>query len=613
MLFDIQEPGHHKLSSSQEESVAIGIDLGTTNSLVAYSVNQQPKIIADKNGNNILPSIISYFSDGTKVIGNAEKDAIVLSSIKRFMGKGIDNFDHSSLLAGYVKNSQDSLVFDLGFKTVSPIEASAEIFKSLKQRAEQQLQKPITQAVVTVPAYFDDGARAATKHAAHLAGLHVLRLINEPTAAALAYGLDKQAEGKYVIYDLGGGTFDVSVLNMQKGVFQVLATGGDVNLGGDDIDYLLVDLFKKKLTKNYQLTIQDLSLLHGYARKIKESFSNKTEVEVNFNIASEAINFKLSYQEFESLILPTIERTLTIVRNVMHDGKIKTNQIKGVVLVGGSTRVKLIKTQLDEFFQTNCLVDINPDEVVALGAAIQAESLTKGSDNLLIDVTPLSLGLEIMGGLNEKVIDRNTPLPISVTKEFTTYQDGQTAMWFHIVQGERDLVKDCRSLARFELRNIPAMKAGIARIIVNFTIDADGMLTVSAEEMTTASKQIIDIKPSYGLSPDQIETMLIDAMNNVDIDVTQRLLIESKVNAMGVINILNKATKEDPELLSNAEFKNIENQIQLLQQYIDQNNRDQIEKHLQQLENLIKDFSDRKMNKYIKLALRGKNITEIDN
>jgi molecular chaperone HscA len=464
-----------------------------------------------------------------------------------------------------------------------------------------------------VPAYFDDGARAATKHAAHLAGLHVLRLINEPTAAALAYGLDKQAEGKYVIYDLGGGTFDVSVLNMQKGVFQVLATGGDVNLGGDDIDYLLVDLFKKKLTKNYQLTIQDLSLLYGYARKIKESFSNKTEVEVNFNIASEAINFKLSYQEFESLILPTIERTLTIVRNVMHDGKIKTNQIKGVVLVGGSTRVKLIKTQLDEFFQTNCLVDINPDEVVALGAAIQAESLTKGSDNLLIDVTPLSLGLEIMGGLNEKVIDRNTPLPISVTKEFTTYQDGQTAMWFHIVQGERDLVKDCRSLARFELRNIPAMKAGIARIIVNFTIDADGMLTVSAEEMTTASKQIIDIKPSYGLSPDQIETMLIDAMNNVDIDVTQRLLIESKVNAMGVINILDKATKEDPELLSNTEFKNIENQIQLLQQYIDQNNRDQIEKHLQQLENLIKDFSDRKMNKYIKLALRGKNITEIDN
>ncbi len=611
MLFDIQEPGHNKHSS--QESVAIGIDLGTTNSLVAYSINQQPKIIADKTGNNILPSIISYFSNGSKVVGIKEKEAVVLSSIKRFMGKGIDDFDRSSLLAGYVKTNQDSLVFDLGFKKVTPIEASAEIFKLLKQRAEQHLQKPITQAVVTVPAYFDDNARAATKYGAHLAGLHVLRLINEPTAAALAYGLDKKAEGMYVIYDLGGGTFDVSVLNMQKGVFQVLATGGDVNLGGDDIDYLLVDLFKQKLVKNPQLTIQDLNFLHSYARKIKESFSNNSEVDINFNIADEFINFKLTDKKFESLILPIIERTLVVVRNVVRDGKIKINQVKGVVLVGGSTRLKLIKTKLDEFFQTNCLVDINPDEVVALGAAIQAESLTKGSDNLLIDVTPLSLGLEIMGGLNEKIIDRNTPIPISIIKEFTTYQDGQTAMWFHIVQGERDLAKDCRSLARFELFNIPAMKAGMARVVVNFTIDADGMLTVSAEEMITGTKQIIDIKPSYGLSADQIENMLIDAMNNADLDVTQRLLIESKINALFVINMLDKAIKEDHELLSNAEFKNIKSQTKLLQQYIDQSDRNQIERHLQLLEDLIKNFSDRKMNKYIKLALQGKNIKEIEN
>lgn len=591
MLFDIQEPGHHKLSS--KETTAIGIDLGTTNSLVAYSTDQRPQIIADDKGKNILPSIISYFPDGKKIVGSEEHGAIALSSIKRFMGKGVDNFDRSSLLANYVKNDHESLVFDLGFKTVSPIEASAEIFKSLKQRAEQYLQQPVTQAVVTVPAYFDDAARAATKHEAHLAGLHVLRLINEPTAAALAYGLDKQAEGKYIIYDLGGGTFDVSVLNMQKGIFQVLATGGDTNLGGDDIDYLLVDLLKQKSPE------QDLASLHARARQIKESFSTESVVD------------GLTYQQFELLITPIIDRTINVVRNVMRDAELKPNQIKGVVLVGGSTRIKLIKAKLDAFFQTECLSDLNPDEVVALGAAIQAESLTKGSDNLLIDVTPLSLGLELMGGLNEKIIDRNTPLPISVSKEFTTYQDGQTAMWFHIIQGERDLVKDCRSLARFELRNIPAMKAGVARVVVNFTIDADGLLTVSAEEMTTGSKQIIDIKPSYGLSSEQIESMLIDAINNADLDVTQRLLIESKVDAMRVINMLDKATKEDPDLLSNTEFKNIETQIKLLQQSIDQNQRDKIEKNLQQLENLIKDFSDRKMNKYIKLALQGKTIDEV--
>jgi molecular chaperone HscA len=612
MLLDIQEPGQH-FHKPITEVVAIGIDLGTTNSLVAYSIDQQPKIIPDSEGNKILPSIISYFSNGKVKVGKRENNAVVLSSVKRFMGKGMDSFDRQSLLANYIKpNETGPITFDLDFKKVSPIEVSAEIFKSLKCRAEQYLKKTINQIVVTVPAYFDDAARAATKHAAHLAGLQVLRLINEPTAAALAYGLDKGVEGKYVIYDLGGGTFDLSVLNMQKGVFQVLATGGDTNLGGDDIDYLIVDLIKQYLPNNHQLSNQDQVLLYNYAQKIKESLSTESKIEIKIKLQDITVDFILDREIFENLITNFVDRTLKITRHVIKDAQLQPSDISGVVLVGGSTRIPLIKAKLDEFFNINCLNDINPDEVVALGAAIQAESLTKGSNNLLIDVAPLSLGLEIMGGLNEKIIERNTPLPIAVTKEFTTYQDSQTAMQFHIVQGERELVKDCRSLAKFELRDIPAMKAGVARIKVNFTIDADGLLTVTAEETVTNKKQIIDIKPSYGLSSAQIEQMLTEAMNNADQDIKQKLLIASKIDAQQVIQLLKKSMEEDADLLSSEELNNIISQINLLQRSIDKNDRNEIEKHLRSLEGLIKDFSDRKMSKHIKLALKGKNINDVD-
>ncbi len=612
MLLDIQEPGQHQ-SNAVKDRVAVGIDLGTTNSLVAYSINQQPQVISDSYGEKkILPSIVTYLPSGGTIVGVSHNSGVSLSSVKRFMGKSIDQFDQSSLLAQYIMPEQDnakSIIFDLGFRRISPIEASAEIFRELKSRAEEYFGKPVEQAVITVPAYFDDAARIATKHAAHLAGLQVLRLINEPTAAALAYGLDKKAEGKYIIYDLGGGTFDVSVLNLQKGIFQVLATGGDVNLGGDDIDYLLVELIKKQLTKT--LGQAEKEAIYYYARQIKETLSHKNELSINIKIGAELVNISLKRSELENLISLLIERTLKIVRNVIKDAQIKHHEIKGLVLVGGSTRIPLIKAKLEDFFGVKCLDDINPDEVVALGAAIQAESLTKGSNSLLIDVTSLSLGLEVIGELNEKIIVRNSPLPISITKEFTTYQDGQKGMKFHVVQGERELVKDCRSLAKFELRGIPPMNAGMARISVNFTIDVDGILTVSAQELSTGSKQIVDIKPSYGLDIKQVEQMLFDAMKNAERDVVQRLFLETKFNARRIIDAINKDLAENSNLLSRIEEKNIVTKISDLQKSITTEGCDQIEKNLQKLKSLITDFNNRKMNKYIAIALQGKNINDI--
>lgn len=590
MLLDIQEPGQPE----REERDAIGIDLGTTNSLVSYSINGKAYIIGD-----ILPSIVCYSKEGI-IVGKKVQDSVCLSSVKRFMGKGIDDFDRSSLLAQYVQpniSNPQAISFCFNSTNTTPIEVSAEILKTLKLRAEEHLQKPITRAVITVPAYFDEEARTATRHAANLAGLEVLRLINEPTAASVAYGLDRQAEGIYVVYDLGGGTFDVSVLNIQKGVIQVLATGGDTNLGGDDIDYLVARWIEAN-GSYHNLTRE---ALYEYARKAKEELS----------LSLQSRSSAMTIAEFNEVITPLINKTLNITKATLRDADIDKSEINGIILVGGSTRIPLIKDELQKHFSMPCLGDINPDHVVALGAAIQAESLARGFGNLLIDVTPLSLGLEVMGGLNEKIIERNTPLPVSVTKEFTTYQDGQTGISFHILQGERELVADCRSLAKFELSNIPPMKAGTARVAVSFYIDVDGLLTVTAAEAVTGQKQIVDIRPTYGLDEDTIERMLIESMQHAQADISMRLLQESRVKADQLIILASNALAEDPELVSKRELTAINKQITNLQNAVKTDNRNKIEETLASLETLIRDFGDRKIQKYVKLALQGKNIESL--
>lgn len=468
MLLQIHEPGETPLPHENDE--AVGIDLGTTNSLVAISRGEKPEIIK-----GILPSIVTV--NGKQI-----------SSIKRKM------------------NMPAQLV-----EGKTPVEISAEILKTLKATAEDALGKEIKKAVITVPAYFDDTQRTATKDAARLAGLEVLRLINEPTAAALAYGLDNGSEGVYAIYDLGGGTFDISILEMQNGVFQVLATGGDTELGGDDFDELIGK---------------------PNARKIKEALSSNNEYE------------GFTRTEFEKLIAPLVDKTIKICASTLKDAGLNKSQIKGVVLVGGSTRVPLVQKKLEEFFGKKPLSNINPDEAVALGAAIQAEALTKGSNNLLLDVIPLSLGLETMHDIVEKIIYRNTPIPCTYAQEFTTFQNNQTGMIFHIVQGEREKVRDCRSLAKFELKGIPAMPAGAAKVRVVFTVDADGLLTVSAHEMATGIRQEIIVKPSYGLDEKDIERMIIESMQHGKEDMQARLLQESKLEAERLLVSLVPALKK---------------------------------------------------------------------
>lgn len=542
-LLDISEP--------KRDSVAVGIDLGTTNSLVAISENGRPRVIG-----GLLPSVVAYEKNGKITVGEeARKNPLAIYSIKRRMGDAAEQID----VAG---------------KKLTPVEISAEILKTLKKRAEKALGSQITKAVITVPAYFDDAARNATKDAARLAGLEVLRLINEPTAAALAYGLDKAVEGIYAVYDLGGGTFDISILKMEESVFQVLATAGDTALGGDDFDrevaaYLGCDLHE--------------------ARKKKEKSST----------------------EFEKLIVPYIDRTLRICSDLIEDSEIKKDEIKGVVLVGGSTRIPLIKKRLTKLFGDKILSDADPDEIVALGAAIQAESLTKGSENLLLDVTPLSLGLETMGGLTEKIIQRNTPIPFSATQEFTTYQDGQSLMKIHVVQGEREMISQCRSLGEFILSGIPPMVAGAARIKVTFAIDADGILTVSAMEETTAKVQTVTVKPSYGLSEGEIEKMLRESMENARTDITERLLAESRIEAEIAIKTVNDALEKDGDLLAKNERRKIESQVAILKTLMAKSDRDSIDLETAFLNQICAPFAEMRMNRAMASALAGKNIDAI--
>ena len=546
-LIQISEPNGPQVS--EFDGYAVGIDLGTTNSVISCVIEGEVKILGP-----ILPSV---YQD--------------IRSIKRLMGS-------------------DQKV-ELNNHSLTPVEISSYILSMLKLQAEEILGLEIKKAVITVPAHFDDGARGDTKLAANMAGLEVLRLINEPTAAAVAYGLDNDAEGIYLIYDFGGGTFDVSVLRMQKAVFQVLSTDGDAKLGGDDID--------EAIMKHFNLPENQYFL----AKEIKEKLS-QDEYWSNGD-------YSLSRQDLDKIIHPFIERTISICADAIKNSNVASDMIKEIVLVGGSTRIPLIKTMLTDFLKKP-LDNIDPDLVVAFGAAIQADALTNGSDNLLLDVTSLSIGLEIMGGMNERIISRNSPIPSSVTKFFTTHQDGQTGMMFHVVQGEREMVGDCRSLAKFELKGIPPMKASLAKVGVTFTIDADGLLTVSAKEENSGVKQIIEVKPSYGLTEADVEKMLEQAYINAKYDMDLKNLAKLKLLAADNIRNLYLALEEDKKFIKAEEMDDILASIRLLEDVVNSDDYELIEKSNKQLEENSSHFIQNRLNRKIKEILQGKSTTDIN-
>lgn len=606
-LLTIQEPGQLSLDKNQE--IAIGIDLGTTNSLVAISKKQQPKILADENNNFIQPSIVTIDNKGQLIAGIEAKNFIgeKIYSIKRLMGKGFSDKKLSHLNYN-LKNADGQIKVTLGDKELSAVEISAQILIQLKKIAENNLKQPISKAVITVPAYFDEAARNATKQAAHLAGLEVLRLINEPTAAAIAYGLEKQSRGTFIVFDLGGGTFDVSALQLSQGVFKVLGVGGDATLGGDDFDHLIVD----KIINDFELknlSVANLQNIKLQAKAIKEQLTLSDKAEVNL----ENKKFKLSKTELENLSKNLVDQTIGITKNLLAELDLEDDQIEAIILVGGSTRMPIIKESLTQAFkQIKILDDIDPDKIVAMGAAIQAENLTtKNADNLLLDVIPLSLGIEMMGGIVEKIIERNTTIPTSASKEFTTYIDGQTGIKLHIVQGERELVQDCRSLANFEIKNIPPLKAGVARIKVTFTIDADGLLTVKAIEPTTNQVQTIEVKPTFGLDDTQIKNMLLESLKSSKADMTNRLLIESKVEAERSILAIKSALKEDADLFDKNDVELANNQVNQLELAIKTQNQKQINLKAENLERIAEKLAEKKMNQVMQATIVGKKIDDL--
>jgi len=616
-LLQISEPGQSP--NPHERRIAVGIDLGTTHSLVAAVRNGVAECLPDTQGRVILPSVVRYLQDGGRKIGFEAQEALALdpentvASVKRFMGRGVaDVAGHDKLPYRFIDHPGM-----LGLQTVqgekSPVEVSADILATLRYRAEDTFGDDLFGAVITVPAYFDDAQRQATKDAAQLAGLNVLRLINEPTAAAIAYGLDNASEGIYAIYDLGGGTFDISILRLTQGVFEVVATGGDSALGGDDYDHALADWVLSQ-TGAQALSASDKAALKVAARACKEALTATESVAFSAELTGATVLFDVNVAQFESGTSGLTARTLAAVRKALRDAKLSMDEVKGVVMVGGSTRMPQIQKAVASFFGREPLNNLNPDEVVALGAAIQANQLAGNNmagDLLLLDVIPLSLGIETMGGLVERIVPRNETIPTAKAQDFTTYKDGQTALALHVVQGERDLVADCRSLARFELRGIPPMAAGAARIRVTFTVDADGLLNVSAKELISGVEARIDVKPSYGLADDQIARMLQDSFTTAEADMKARALVEARVDGDRMLLATQSALAADGDLLSDAERADIDALMVAVHAARPLEDAALIEFATQALAKGTEAFAAMRMNRGIQKALAGKNIETV--
>jgi len=619
-LLQISEPGQSQ--APHQHKLAAGIDLGTTNSLVATVRSGETKTLADAEGRHLLPSVVRYLEEGV-VVGYEAKEAATIdplntiSSAKRLLGRAAEDASKLGSTLPYRFQVTESNVprIETVAGAISPIEVSAEILKVLVARAEDSLGGELQGVVITVPAYFDDAQRQATKDAAKLAGVNVLRLLNEPTAAAVAYGLDQEAEGIHAIYDLGGGTFDISVLRLNRGVFEVLSTGGDSALGGDDFDRAVAEWIMQQAGINDDVDHKLLRRLMRDACAAKEALTDNDSAQLDIELeAGRSWQGELDLKTFNKLIDPLIRKSLTACRRALRDAGITAEEVADVVMVGGSTRVRRVRERVGELFSTQPRVDIDPDRVVAVGAAIQADILAgnkRDDEILLLDVIPLSLGLETMGGLVEKVVPRNTTIPVARAQEFTTFKDGQTAMAIHLLQGEREMVSDCRSLARFELRGIPPMVAGAARIRVTFTVDADGLLSVSAIEETSGVKAQIEVKPSYGLSDSEIETMLRDSMEHAADDMAARSLREQQVEAQRVVEALAAALATDGDkLLSSEERETIDAALENLIKVGQADDADLIKKTVEQLESTCSFYVERRMNMSITDAMAGQSVEE---
>ncbi|MET3494587.1 Fe-S protein assembly chaperone HscA [Variovorax boronicumulans] len=618
-LLQISEPG--QAPDPHQRRIAVGIDLGTTHSLVAAVRNGVAECLPDDQGRVLLPSAVRYLDGDRRQIGfealaaRAQDPANTITSVKRLMGRGLVDIANRESMSYRIGGDDGGMVkVQTSVGETSPVEISAEILATLRFRAEDTFDDELYGAVITVPAYFDEGQRQATKDAAQLAGLNVLRLISEPTAAAIAYGLDNASEGVYAVYDLGGGTFDISILRLTQGVFEVIATGGDSALGGDDYDHALAD-FVRAQTGLQVVNDGDKAAVLVAARAAKEALTDSDAVEFQVEVAGGSVRFDLRRAHFDAATKALTDKTIAAVRKALRDAKLKADDLQGIVLVGGSTRMPQIREAVAAFFGREPLVNLNPDEVVALGASIQANQLAGNNgagDLLLLDVIPLSLGIETMGGLVERIVPRNQTIPTAMAQDFTTYQDGQTALALHVVQGERDLVSDCRSLARFTLRGIPPMAAGAARIRVTFTVDADGLLSVSAKEQGSGVEASVAVKPSYGLSDDQIATMLQESFSTAQQDMQARALAEARVDADRMLLATQSALDADGDLLSDDERTVIDASMAKLREAAKASNEAAaIEAATKTLANDTEAFAAQRMNAGIARALAGRKLESL--